>query len=373
MLVADRLAARDTLFAAVARRPAGADVPLLLVTPALPSTPPRLPAPPLPHDRRGDRAWAGPCARRVATVPADSGGRLGHRGVHARAWARSRLAPARGAGVVAPSARPSCSRPTAPTSSAVSPAGRTTEAARRRSAPGGMKWPTRRCGQSDRGLVRIDLAPARRRRRRSTLRRGARPRPGGRLVRRSCSATSRPSAWSATRSWAAGPGHRRNSGPVGGRPTRCCCCRRRGRRPPRGAGARLWPQPVGDRGLRRSTSPGSRRWSPPSAGWPRTCPTSTTSPSEPVIVNAHRLFSVDVKLRMADRPSSTPASRVGCAPSRACGRRAPRSRRSRTRRCAGGQWVRRSSGERLLHASSPLGCWGTAHRCRAAMLNGRCP
>ena len=101
VLVANRLADRDALFDAVARaRPAGADVPLVLVTPGAAFDAARG-HPGVTVYRTTDAAIGalGRAMRYAAwrRVPADQPEvELGTRGVHARAWARSRLAARRG-------------------------------------------------------------------------------------------------------------------------------------------------------------------------------------------------------------------------------------------------------------------------------------
>jgi acyl-CoA synthetase (NDP forming) len=96
MLVANRLTDRDALFAAVARaRPAGADVPLLLVTPGAAFEAARgLPGATVYRSTDAAIGALGRAMRYAAwrRVPADQPEvELGTRGVHARTWARSRL------------------------------------------------------------------------------------------------------------------------------------------------------------------------------------------------------------------------------------------------------------------------------------------
>ena len=101
VLVANRLTDRDALFDAVARaRPTGADVPLLLVTPGAAFDAARgLPGVTVYRTTDAAIGALGRAMRYAAwrRVPADQPEvELGTRGVHARTWARSRLAARRG-------------------------------------------------------------------------------------------------------------------------------------------------------------------------------------------------------------------------------------------------------------------------------------
>jgi acyl-CoA synthetase (NDP forming) len=97
LLVANRLTDRDALFAAVAEaRPAGGDVPLLLVTPGAAFDAARgLPAVTVYRTTDAAIGALGRAMRYAAwrRVPADQPEvELGTRGVHARTWVRARLA-----------------------------------------------------------------------------------------------------------------------------------------------------------------------------------------------------------------------------------------------------------------------------------------
>ena len=363
MLVANRLADRDALFDAVARaRPAGADVPLLLVTPGAAFDAARgLPGVTVYRTTDAAIGALGRAMRYAAwrRVPADQPEvELGTRGVHARAWARSRLAAqARGAGVAGalcpgraagalrhPPRRPCRCR-----------------AGRGGGGRGGHRLPGGRQGGRPDGAAQVRPRPGadrpahrqRRRRRRTTLLRGARPRPG----RRAGAAAGarpprvhRPGPRPAARS--AGPGCRGAAGPVGswadevlllppvGPPTPPARCGRYG----------SWPQLVGDHGLEEVDLAPLEALVASVGRLAADVPHVSDLTLEPVVVNAHGLFCVDVKLphrraaRARHRHPASPALLVV-----RCGRPRRAEQAPRTRWCArGGSSVQ----------AEPCGCRG---------------
>ena len=314
VLVANRLTDRDALFDAVARaRPAGADVPLLLVTPGAAFDAARgLPGVTVYRTTDAAIGALGRAMRYAAwrRVPADRPEvGLGTRGVHARTWARSRLAARRGEPEwLAPSAQAELLAPYG-----IHLVGRLAGAPDEAVAvaseigyPVAVKVadPTV-LHKSDRGLVRIDLrtggdvADA--------VRRFAEELGHDRvdvLVQPLVLGHLASSAWSATRSSA-----RSSGSPAGLRdrsaagPTRCCCCRPSGSPTPParcgrcGCGPSWWrPRPRGGRPRPARGAGGVRG----PAGRGRAHVSDLTL--EPVVVNAHGLFCVDVKLRIAEPP-----------------------------------------------------------------------
>ena len=294
LLVANRLTDRDALFAAVARaRPAGADVPLLLVTPGAAFDAARgLPGVTVYRTTDAAIGALGRAMRYAAwrRVPADQPEvELGTRGVHARTWVRSRLAARRGEPEwLAPSAQAELLAPYG-----IHLVGRLAAGPDEAEAvaaeigyPVAVKVadPTV-LHKSDRGLVRIDVrtgsdvADAVRRfadelghDRVDVL---VQPLVLGHVV--SVGLVHDPQLGPLVRV-AGGAADRPAAGP-----TRCCCCRPSRRPTPpapcaRCGSGRSWSATTA---WRRSTSPRSRRWWCPWAGWPSTCPTSRTSRSSP--------------------------------------------------------------------------------------------
>ena len=297
MLVANRLTDRDALFDAVARaRPAGAGVPLLLVTPGAAFDAARgLPGVTVYRSTDAAIGALGRAMRYAAwrRVPSDQPEvELGTRGVHARTWVRSRLADRRGEPEwLTPSAQADLLAPYGiHLVGRLAPGPDEAEAAAAEIGyPVAVKVadPTV-LHKSDRGLVRIDLRTGadvadavRRFAEDERLHEHVDPQLGP-LVR-----------------VAGGAG-----GPVGSWADEVLLL------PPVGAAdaaravraLRLWPQLVGDHGLEEVDLAPLEALVTSVGRLAVDVPHVSDLALEPVVLNAHGLFCVDIKLRIAEPP-----------------------------------------------------------------------
>ncbi len=314
LLVANRLTDRDALFAAVARaRPSGADVPLLLVTPGAAFEAARgLPGVTVYRSTDAAIGALGRAMRYAAwrRVPADQPEvELGTRGVHARTWARSRLTDRHGEPEwLAPSAHGELLAPYG-----IHLVGRLAhgpDEAETVAAEIGYPVAVKVADptvlhKSDRGLVRIDLRTGRDvadavRRFTDELGRDhvdvlVQPLVLGHLA-----------SVGLVRDPQLGPLVRvaSGAGPVGSWAEEVLLL------PPVGAAdaaravraLRLWPQLVGDHGLEEVDLAPLEALVMSVGRLAVDVPHVADLTLEPVVVNAHGLFCVDVKLRLAEPP-----------------------------------------------------------------------
>jgi acyl-CoA synthetase (NDP forming)/GNAT superfamily N-acetyltransferase len=314
MLVANRLTDRDALFAAVARaRPAGADVPLLLVTPGAAFEAARgLPGVTVYRSTDAAIGALGRAMRYAAwrRVPADQPEvELGTRGVHARTWARSRLAARHGEPEwLAPAAHGELLAPYG--IHLVGRLARGPDEAEAVAAEIGYPVAVKVADptvlhKSDRGLVRIDLRTG------SDVADAVR-RFADELGRDDVDVLVQPlvlghlASVGLVRDPQLGPLVRvaSGAGPVGSWAEEVLLL------PPVGAAdaaravraLRLWPQLVGDHGLEEVDLAPLEALVASVGRLAVDVPHVADLTLEPVVVNAHGLFCVDVKLRIAEPP-----------------------------------------------------------------------